>query len=122
MFSNNCYTEHKGGKKTVLLNQPTAAEIIRRIKDVIDFDLNIMDNTGLILASTDVKRINTFHKGAHFIIEKRLDELIVEEDGIYEGCRKGVNLPISFATQIIGVIGITGQPAEVIKYGRISRK
>lgn len=106
----------------MLLNQPTASEIIRRIKDVIDFDLNIMDNTGLILASTDVRRINTYHEGAHIIIENDLDELIVERDDEYKGCKKGVNLPINFASQIIGVIGITGHPAETIKYGRILQK
>lgn len=106
----------------MLLNQVTATEIIRRIENVIDFDLNIMDSTGLILASTDVKRINTYHEGAHIIIENGLDELIVEEDCTYDGCRKGVNLPIYFSTEIIGVIGITGQPAETIKYGRILQK
>lgn len=106
----------------MLLNQVTAAEIIRRIKPVIDFDLNIMDHTGLILASTDAGRINTHHEGARILIERRLDELIVEEDGEYAGCRKGVNLPIYFTTEIIGVIGITGQPGETIKYGRILRE
>ena len=106
----------------MLLNQQTAMEIIRRIENVIDFDLNIMDSTGLILASTDTKRINTFHEGAHIIIENGLDELIVDTDGGYAGCRKGVNLPIYFSDEIIGVIGITGHPAETIKYGRILQK
>ena len=106
----------------MLMNQPTATEIIRRIKDVIDFDLNIMDNTGLILASTDGKRIDTYHEGAHIIIENGLEELIVGSDDEYKGCKKGVNLPINFASQIIGVIGITGDPAETIKYGRILQR
>ena len=106
----------------MLINQTTAAEIIRRIKPVIDFDLNIMDNAGLILASTDANRINTYHEGAHILIERRLDELIVKENGAYDGCRKGVNLPIYFTTEIIGVIGITGDPTETIKYGRILQR
>ncbi len=106
----------------MLLNQTTAKEIISRIENIIDFDLNIMDNTGLILASTNPLRINTYHEGAHIIIENGLDELVVEEDNAYKGCKKGVNLPIYFATEIIGVIGITGQPAEAIKYGRILQK
>lgn len=58
----------------------------------------------------------------HIIIENSLEEMIIANDNAYESCRKGVNLPINFATQIIGVIGITGEPSETIKYGRILQK
>lgn len=106
----------------MFLNQTTAAEIIKRITPVIDFDLNMIDNKGWILASTNPQRIDTYHEGAHLLIERSLEELIIDEDWKYDGCRQGVNLPIHFATEIIGVIGITGNPEEVIKYGRIIQK
>lgn len=106
----------------MFLNEQTAANIIKSIKPIIDFDLNIMNHTGLILASTDTGRVNTYHEAAHILIEKSLDEFIVDTDEQYHGCKKGVNLPIHFATEIIGVIGITGNPDEVIRYGRILQR
>lgn len=104
------------------LNEEMARSIMEEISNVIQEDLNIMDETGLILASTDPKRINTFHEGAHILINSKLDKLIVENDGDYNGCRRGVNLPIEFAAEIVGAIGITGNPAETVKYGLILKK
>ncbi|MCB6367551.1 hypothetical protein LI291_15365, partial [Intestinibacillus massiliensis] len=51
-----------------------------------------------------------------------LDELAVYEDGQYQGCRKGINLPIFLNETIIGVIGITGKVSEVMKYGKVLKK
>ena len=47
---------------------------------------------------------------------------IFYEDGQYHGCRKGINLPVFLNDQIIGVIGITGEVAEVMKYAKVLKK
>lgn len=104
------------------LNEEIAGSIIAEIRQVINEDLNIMDETGMILASTDEKRINTFHEAAYILVNSHLERLIVEHDGDYNGCRRGVNLPIQFASETVGVIGITGMPQEVVKYGLILKK
>lgn len=104
------------------LNQEIAREIIKEISPFINFDMNIMDGTGLILASTDKNRENTLHEGARILINERKDSLIVDSDNTFAGCRQGVNLPIYFLNQLIGVVGITGEPDEVIKYGLILKK
>jgi len=104
------------------LNQSIANEIIKEISPVINADLNIMDSTGLILASTNPERIYTYHEGAYILIANKMDEFIVEHENQYEGCRKGVNLPICFASEVVGVIGITGEPDKIIGYGRIIQK
>lgn len=104
------------------LNSEMAGIIMKEISQVIKEDLNIMNETGLILASTDPERINTFHEGAHILITSEMDQLIVEKDDEYNGCKRGVNLPIQFASKTVGVIGITGDPEETIKYGLIMKK
>ena len=104
------------------LNREMAQSIMEEISQVIKEDLNIMDETGLILASTDEGRINTFHEGAHILITSQMEKLIVEKDGDYNGCKRGINLPIEFASETVGAIGITGDPEEVIKYGLIMKK
>jgi carbohydrate diacid regulator len=100
----------------------TASEIIREISHVIDYDLNLIDNKGTILASTDEKRLGTYHEAAQKLVKEGLSELIIQYDNQYEGCRKGVNLPIYFASKLVGVVGITGDPSETIHYGQVIKK
>ena len=99
-----------------------AKKLISDIQPNIPYDLNMMDHNGLILASTQENRVSTEHEGASIIIQSGLEELIIYQDNQYEGCRKGVNLPIHFLYDIIGVVGITGDPDEVLSYGRIIQK
>lgn len=99
-----------------------AKKILNEICTVIDEDINIMNETGLILASTDKYRINTMHEGARLLINDNLDRLIVTRDDEYEGCKKGTNLPIQLGSRIVGVIGITGDPRQTMKYGLILKK
>jgi carbohydrate diacid regulator len=106
----------------VFLNKTTADKIIHEMKHVVDNHINIIDNNGFIIASTDIRRINNYHEAALLIINKRFKELIVEFDEQYEGCKSGVNLPIYFSNEIIGVVGITGIPEEVVKYARIIQR
>jgi carbohydrate diacid regulator len=104
------------------LNASTAQDIIKEISPFIHYDLNIMDGNGLILASTNAHRMGTHHEGARILIDSQKSQLIVTNDYEYEGCKTGVNLPIYFAGQVIGVVGITGDPTETIKYGQMLQK
>ena len=56
------------------------------------------------------------------MIGEHLDELIIQSDDEYEGTRKGINLPILLDGEIAGVVGITGERDEVVKYGQIIKK
>jgi carbohydrate diacid regulator len=104
------------------LQQRTAARIIEEISKVLPYDINIMDETGAIIASTNPARIGAFHRAAYKIIHENLERLAVHRDGAYEGCLKGVNLPICFDNKLIGVIGITGDVSETSKYADILKK
>ncbi|MCQ4635713.1 helix-turn-helix domain-containing protein [Anaerovorax odorimutans] len=104
------------------LRKDTAAKIIQEISMILDYDINIMDEKGAILASTNPDRVGMFHEGAFRIIRHGLRELAVYEDGQYQGCRRGINLPIFLNDRIIGVIGITGEVSEVMKYGKVLKK
>lgn len=104
------------------LNKTTADKIIQEISKVVDHHINIINNNGFVIASTDLLRVNNFHEAAHIVIRNNYQELIVEYDEQYEGCMTGVNLPIYFSKEIIGVVGITGNPEIVGKYARIIQK
>jgi carbohydrate diacid regulator len=104
------------------LQRKTAEKIIEEIGKVLDYDINIMDETGAIIASTDPGRIDTFHEAAYKIIHENLSRLAVYRDDEYAGCRRGINLPICFNRKLIGVIGITGAVEETLKYADILKK
>ena len=94
-----------------------AQKIVDNLRLVLNHKVNFMDMDGLIIASSDSERINTFHGGAATVL-KRKTSLFIAYDDQYEGARKGINMPIYFDNQIIGVIGVSGDQ-EVEKYTEI---
>src|SRR5699024_8755440 len=69
------------------------------------------------IASGDPNRIGSRHIGAVSAIEQ--DKTIVLADDYGEAGNWGVNMPIRFDNEIIGVIGITGSPVEVSPFARL---
>lgn len=97
------------------INSNLGQEIIKRIEEYIAVDINIMDLTGKIVASTDENRINQIHSGAIEVI-KTNKELILHKDDVikYKGTKPGANLPIIHNNKIEGVVGVSGNPDEIL--------
>ena len=104
------------------LSKQNAMQIVTDISEIIHQNINLMDENGTIIASTDPERIGHFHEGASKIIAQNLEELVIHDDAEYEGTRKGINLPIRFDDKVVGVIGMTGKHDEDVKYGQILKK
>jgi carbohydrate diacid regulator len=98
-----------------------AQTIVSDMKEIINQDINYINNDSIIIASTDTSRIGSYHGGAKRVL-KTTDELIIHKDEQYPGARKGINIPVYFEKNIVGVIGITGEKHEVEKYGRILKR
>lgn len=96
--------------------------MLEEIKETIGRDVNIMDRTGTILASTDPKRIGQLHTIAKEILEQQLPVLEVAAGEEGPGAQQGVNLPIYVDGNCEGVIGITGPPDAVRDFGTIVKK
>ncbi len=100
----------------------SSKRIVEEISGVIGQQVNMMNELGIIIASTDPARIGTFHGGAKRIIDERLSSLTVLDVDEYLGARPGINLPIEYQGDIVGVIGVTGPAEQVKKYGQIIKK
>lgn len=104
-----------------LISRELAQQIVDTVKDVCERDINFIEPSGIIFASTDAKRIGDFHE-----IGKKaaaLGKIIeVEKDDIYLGTNRGINLPISYNQEIIAVVGITGVPKEIRKFARLAEQ
>lgn len=85
-----------------------ARRVVSELHDAIRQPINLMDENGRIIASTDASRIGTVHSAACQAIRENMECLVVRADGEYAGSRIGVNVPLRFDGKIVGVVGITG--------------
>ena len=106
------------------ITKSSAQQIVQEIGKLVRQNINLMDDTGHIIASNDPSRIGNFHEGAYQIITQHLTELYItpELEKTMPMVRQGINLPIEVDGRVEGVIGITGAYEEVIEYGQIVKK
>jgi carbohydrate diacid regulator len=104
----------------MLIPDELAQGIVDTTQCLIHGNVNIMNREGMIIATSHPARRGTFHKGARDVIETGAAvEIYKAELAHYPGAREGVNLPIVLDGQIIGVIGVTGEPGEVRGLARL---
>jgi carbohydrate diacid regulator len=100
------------------LTQP----IVDRLAEVISLPINIIDEDGIVVASTDRTRVGSFHQGAIVVMEQH-DELHVDESAIKElaGTRMGITMPLVINGEFVGSLGVTGAPDEIEDLAHIVR-
>lgn len=104
------------------ISRETAQEIVEEIGREIGAHINLMDEQGYIIASTDDTRIGNLHEGAKRIIQNHLQELYITEEMENSMTKKGINLPLVVEENVVGVVGITGDREKVYGYGNIVRR
>src|SRR5690625_4464292 len=115
----------KGENKMLPFTQKDTifASLVNELQQLINEDVIITDEKGIIVASTDEKRINKFHEGAYLAMVHQEKMIMTEQmTKKLKGVRKGIVLPIMIENKAIGVLGITGDPTEVEAYARIVQK
>lgn len=104
----------------MVLTPELAQKIAFKTTAILGYNVNIMNDAGIIIGSGDTFRVKCFHEGAYEVVRAGVPMEITIEDSIkLEGVKPGVNLPITFNNKIVGVVGITGSPDEVRQYGQL---
>ncbi|KPX02479.1 MULTISPECIES: sugar diacid recognition domain-containing protein [Pseudomonas syringae group] len=102
------------------LDRALAQDIVDRAMAILPYNVNVMDYLGIIIGSGDPERLCTRHEGAQRVLANRQ---VVEIDSQAAlqlgGVKPGVNLPLMLDHQLVGVLGITGEPDEVRVYGEL---
>ncbi|GAL10547.1 sugar diacid utilization regulator SdaR [Vibrio astriarenae] len=102
------------------LNEMIARQIVERTMKIIPHSINVMDDKGRIIGSGDQARLHQKHEGAVLAItESRVVEIDEATADHLKGVKPGINLPILYQAQIIGVIGISGKPQDVHHFGEL---
>lgn len=106
----------------MFISQQEAQNIVDEMKASIHQDINIMDQDGVIFASTNPARCGKVHQGAVQLLGSELPSLMIWEDDPQKGVQRGINLPIVIGGKTVGVIGITGVPEKISVFGNIIKR
>ncbi|TQI78876.1 CdaR family transcriptional regulator [Serratia fonticola] len=102
------------------LDAKLAREIVARTMQIIDSNINVMDGRGRIIGSGDPERLGELHEGALLVLSQArvvdIDDAVARH---LHGVRPGINLPLRVDGKIVGVIGLTGNPAQLRQYGEL---
>ncbi|MBQ4773248.1 CdaR family transcriptional regulator [Pectobacterium versatile] len=102
------------------LNAKMAQDIVARTMQIIDSNINVMDARGKIIGSGDQERLGELHEGALLALSQGrvvdIDDAVARH---LQGVRPGINLPLRIDGEIVGVIGLTGNPSQLRQYGEL---
>lgn len=101
----------------MLLDDKLAQQIVDRTMKIIGTNINVMDQYGIIISSGDSLRIGQIHDGALLAINHG-DTVEITEQSSHglKGVKPGINLLLKYNQEIIGVVGITGNPDDIRNY------
>ncbi|RJX75138.1 XRE family transcriptional regulator [Vibrio sinensis] len=102
------------------LNEHIATQIVSRVVKIIPYSINVMDELGFIIGSSDPSRLNKRHEGSIIAItENRIVTISPETSINLKGVKSGINLPILYKEKVIGAVGVSGIPEDVKPYGEL---
>ena len=110
----------EGGGNT-MIRPEMAQKFIDQITEYTDYNINIMDETGVIIASRDPRRVGTYHEAADRIIRGSEEVVSVDDEKIFPGVLPGINMAIMVNGRKEGVVGVTGSPAHIREVAMITR-
>lgn len=103
------------------ISKSLACQIVNTVSDLCGQNVNFIDCSGIIFASTNEERIGNFHEiGRQAAVSGKVIE--VTETDRFTGTQQGVNLPVYHNHKVIAVIGITGNPDEIRKYAHLAER
>jgi carbohydrate diacid regulator len=98
-----------------MFNKTFAQNFVDKLHRQLGYHINIMNEKGIIIASSDYERIGDFHIIAHDMIAKKmLSHCIDSVQGDLIGVKRpGVNLLLLEDNVPVGVVGVSGDPKKV---------
>ena len=76
--------------------------------------INIMNTDGVIVASSEHNRVGSYHQGAIEAVKTgKVVNIRADQLDRYPGAKEGCNMPLRVNGEIIGVVGIYGDPEKI---------
>ena len=96
-----------------MISRELARKLIEQITQYTEYNVNIMDADGTIIASRDPGRVGQFHEVAHRILQGQEDIVVTTDTKDYSTVLPGINMVIEANGVREGVVGVTGDPEEI---------
>lgn len=105
-----------------LLDARLAQSIVDRTMQILDTNVNVMDERGLIIASGERARIGVRHDGALLVLAQgRAVEIDAALASRLQDARPGINLPLRAEGRVVGVVGVSGAPEAIRQHAELVR-
>jgi carbohydrate diacid regulator len=106
-----------------MLGQALAQQIANEITDVIGHNVLITDEAGIVLGSGDESRLGQFHEASVEVVRSRRTIAHSSEDvRDLVGTLPGVTIPLVIDDDVVGTIGLSGSPDEVVQFGLVVKR
>jgi carbohydrate diacid regulator len=106
-----------------MLNRRNCQNIAETANRIIGYSILLTDNDGIVLGSSEKDRVGTLHEASLDVIRSGCQVFHNEQQArALQGTRPGTTIPIVINDEVVGTIGITGEPDEISKYGTLIKK
>ena len=104
-----------------MIEPELARRFIEQVTQYTEYNINIMNESGVIIASRDPKRVGTYHEVADRIIHGTQDMVVIRDERMFPGVLPGINMAIMHDGHKEGVVGVTGDPDKIHDVALITR-
>jgi carbohydrate diacid regulator len=109
--------------ETQVMTPELAAEIADETTRILGHNVLITDENAEVIGSGDVSRVGTIHEASVAVVKSGVAASHnAEEAAALVGVRPGITMPIVLDGAVIGTVGITGSPAQVVRLGRLVQR
>jgi carbohydrate diacid regulator len=106
-----------------MLGQAVAQQIADEITEVIGHNVLITDEAGIVVGSGDESRVGQFHEASVEVVRGRRTIAHSSEDvRDLVGTLPGVTIPLIIDDKVVGTIGLSGSPEEVVQFGLVVKR
>ncbi len=97
-----------------------AQSICKQASSIINYSVIITNQKGIIIGSSQENRLGDFHE-ASIEAMKYCRQLYHNKSmaAKLQGTQHGITMPVVLNNEVVGTVGITGTPDEVLKYGNL---
>lgn len=94
-----------------------AQSIVEQFSSILDIPISITDKTGIIIGSTDNKRLGSHHIATTEVTKSgKIMFFSKEQTAGLVNVLPGIAVPLSFQQETVGVLGLIGDPPTVERY------
>ena len=88
-----------------MMDAALADKFIKKASSYTPYNINVMNEKGIIIASSDSSRVGSFHEIAYHIMSADKEMVEVVSSDHFQGGRIGINMALLHKKEKVGVVG-----------------